>query len=456
MQLSHHYAEALPELVTATRAEEQPDPELVILNEPLAHELGLDPDWLRSPDGVTFLTGAGGGYAMAYSGHQFGHFSPRLGDGRAMLLGEVTTPDGQLRDIHVKGSGATPYSRAADGRGTLTSMLREFLFSEAMHAMGVPTTHSLAVLSTGRAILRQAGVEPGGMLVRVAEGHSRVGTMQYARLQGEEVAEKFARYVIARHYPDLAADDFFGLFHSVFDTQLHTVAEWTRIGFVHGVMNTDNTSLTGETIDYGPCAFTDTFDRNAWFSSVDTDGRYRFGYQPSMLGWNMTRFGDALIPLIDVEAAQDLLNGFRDEWAAVRRASTARILDVDESSELIDAYQAYLDATQPDITRLHRGLVDAARGDLTSLKHLEPWPEWLKEWVNMDHDAAALAQLHPVYIPRNHLVDGALRDARFGNLEPYEELLTAVTNPFLPVAGLDNLSAGAPEDFGPFITYCGT
>ncbi|AIT61342.1 protein adenylyltransferase SelO family protein [Corynebacterium doosanense] len=374
--LLHTYADALPELVIDATAEEMPDPQLIVLNEPLAEDLGLDVSWLRSAEGTAFLTGqVGRTVAMGYAGHQFGQYSPRLGDGRAVLLGQL--PTGQ--DLHVKGGGRTPFSRGGDGRGTLTSMLREFLYSESMHALGVDTTRTLAVITTGRTVVRENGVEPAALLVRVARGLTRVGTYQYARSGGPEITQRLADYDIARHYPSTS---YAGFFEAVMERQMDTVAAWMRLGFIHGVMNTDNTSITGETIDYGPCAFTESRDPDAFYSSVDTQGRYRFGNQPLILRWNLTRLAETLLELAPQSELEALLGQF------VERFET---------------------------------------------RDTEP--------------------VRPLHFPRNHLVADALKKARLGEFGAYEELLNAVTRPWDPAAGEPTEE---PEDFGHFITYCGT
>lgn len=280
--LEHTYAESLPELVAPTRAEDLPDPQLVVFNP----ELGIDADWLMS-------TLNSPGYAMAYAGHQFGQYSPLLGDGRAILLGEFLDETGIRRDIHLKGSGRTPYSRpGSDGRGTLSSMLTEYVFSESLHALGVDTTRSLAVITTGRTVVRQNGPEPAAILVRVARGLTRVGTFQLARThaQGQDLVGRLSDYVSWRHH-----DSSNELFPAVVAAQAQTVSGWMAHGFTHGVMNTDNTSITGETLDYGPCAWTDTFSPTAVYSSIDTQGRYAFGNQPALLKWNLARFAETLV-----------------------------------------------------------------------------------------------------------------------------------------------------------------
>lgn len=373
MKLQHSYAEALPDMVRAATGEEQPDPQLLILNEPLAAELGLDVDFLKSADGLKFLLGQSGeGHAMAYSGHQFGQLSPVLGDGRAILLGEIA---GQ--DLHAKGTGKTPFSRpGSDGRGALGPMLREYLMSEAMQALGVPTTRGLAVISTGRKIQRDR-VVPGAVMVRTAASHIRVGTMQYAAMTDQ--IKDVAGFAIARHYP---GEDYQGLFRKVMHAQAATVAKWQRLGFIHGVMNTDNTTLSGETIDYGPCAFMEQFDVNTYFSSIDTQGRYRYGNQPSILGWNLARLAETLLPLFDEDPnhAIDIANSTMAEFTDIMNGA----LETEDVQEVT--------------------------GDITEENH------------KRDPNS-------PVTIPRNIPVDRALKQATDGDLSYYFELLEAVKKP---------------------------
>lgn len=475
--LRHDYADAFPELTVAWSAEEQPDPQLVVLNEPLARTLGLDPAWLRSAEGVQFLIGralpeGARPVAMGYAGHQFGQLSPRLGDGRALLLGELPGPDGTLLDLHLKGSGRTPFSRGGDGQGALGPMLREYLMSESMAALGVPTTRSLAVVSTGRSILREGGLQAGALLVRVARGHNRVGTVQYTRLIGadETLTRRLVDYVIDRHYPRLRGREhsYRDFFTAVAGAQAQTVAEWLRLGFVHGVMNTDNTTLTGETIDYGPCAFSDRYDPEAVFSSIDRGARYAFGRQPQVMGWNLARLAEAMLPLFGEDPAeglawaQEAVNSFGELYWAARQESVGRLLDVPADSPLVEAYLALVPVAAPELTGFHRGLVDAAGGDRRAVlasvfpEHRGLVETFVDSWVDSRPEVARLAGIHPVYIPRNHLVDEALRHAEQGELGPYLRLLAAVTDPFSESAQLLEFRGPAPESFGPFTTYCGT
>ncbi|AGF72744.1 protein adenylyltransferase SelO [Corynebacterium halotolerans] len=489
-QLSARFADTFPELAVPWRSEEAPDPRLVVLNDALATELGLDPEWLRTPDGVAFLLGRdvpedARPVAQGYAGHQFGQFVPRLGDGRALLLGEVTDHDGRVRDIHLKGSGPTPFSRGGDGRAVLGPMLREYLVSEAVHALGVPTTRSLAVITTGRKVQRTR-VESGALLVRVAASHLRVGSFQYARLidgsrggDGEEldVTRRLADAAIDRHHPQArgAEQPYLALFESVMDAQASLVAQWMRLGFIHGVMNTDNTTISGETIDYGPCAFMDAFNPDTVYSSIDAQGRYAYRNQPAIIGWNLARFAETLLPLIDdnVEQAaatlQPVMNSFSDRYRAAWLRETSRSLglpttDISPDQEkLIDDLIGLLTEHQPDLTRFNRLLAETASvdqvddapvlrmftapGDITA---------WLKRWLAMSPDREAMKRVNPIYVPRNHLVEEALKAAEDGEMAPFLRLLDAVTSPFERHGRFSKLEYPAPEDFGRYVTYCGT
>ena len=316
------YAREVPGLSVPWTAAPAPDPELLVLNEELALELGVDPAELREPAGVALLAGQAPegvtAVAQAYAGHQFGVYSPRLGDGRALLLGEVIDIKGRRRDLHLKGSGRTPFSRGADGKAAVGPMLREYVIGEAMHGLGIPTTRALAVVATGERVIRERAL-PGAVLTRVAASHLRVGTFQYAAASGDrDLLRALADYAIARHYPEAAGapNRYLDLYRRVVQAQARLVARWMLAGFVHGVMNTDNTTISGETIDYGPCAFMDAFDPATVFSSIDERGRYAYGNQPQILQWNLARLAEALLPLFDdnseaaVEAATEVLNGF--------------------------------------------------------------------------------------------------------------------------------------------------
>lgn len=478
------FATHFPEMAISWQAEAVPQAQLLVLNEDLAKELGLDPAELKTQSGIGLLTGTqlpaeASPVAQVYAGHQFGGYSPRLGDGRALLLGEVTDKSGAVQDIHLKGSGPTPFSRGGDGFAVVGPMLREFIVSEAMHALGIPTTRSLAVVQTGRT-LRREELEPGALLVRVASSHLRVGSFQYAKATGDiELLQRLADHAIARHYPEAAnaENPYLTLFDSVVSAQAALVAQWMLVGFVHGVMNTDNMTISGETIDYGPCAFLDEFDPAAVFSSIDHGGRYRYGNQPAVAEWNLTRFGETLLPLLAdsqaeaVELAQDALGKFApqysDAWSAgmreklgLRSGSAPVGSAPDDSASLISELFEILKAERTDYTSLFRNLGDAARGNTVPARVQLPgspaFDSWLERWKALTPDAATMDRANPIYIPRNHLVEEALAAATTGDMQPVGELLDHVTSPFEARPGSERFATAAPDSFGPYRTYCGT
>jgi uncharacterized protein YdiU (UPF0061 family) len=477
--LSGHFAREFPEMAISWRAEEVPDPELLVLNERLAADLGLDTDFLSSPDGVGLLTGCrlpvgATAVAQAYAGHQFGWYAPRLGDGRALLLGEITHADGRLRDVHLKGSGRTPFGRGGDGLAVVGPMLREYLVSEAMHALGIPTTRSLAVVGTGRLVQRET-VLPGAVLTRVAMSHVRVGSFQYAAATGDTgLVRRLAEYAISRHYPAAAEAEnpYLALFHAVVAAQASLVARWMLVGFVHGVMNTDNMTISGETIDYGPCAFMDVFDPAAVYSSVDGSGRYAYRNQPVVAEWNLARLAESLLPLLheDQEQAIQLavhsLDDFRPKYSAAWAAGmNAKLgfrpgLDDEVTWPLVEELLALLQEGKVDYTSIFRSLGKAARGHSGPARQLVPdvaaFDAWAERWRALSPDADAMDRVNPVYIPRNHLVEEALAAATGGDLHPLYRLLDAVSRPFDERPGLERYAVGAPEDFGTYRTFCGT
>ncbi|NIZ93323.1 protein adenylyltransferase SelO [Kineococcus rubinsiae] len=476
VDLDHRFARDLPEMAVAWQAEAAPDPHLVVLDEALAADLGLDPAWLRTPEGVRLLVGAevppgARPVAQAYSGHQFGGFSPRLGDGRALLLGEVVTPDGRVRDLHLKGSGRTPFARGGDGLAALGPMLREHVISQAMHALGVPTTRALAVVATGRTVLRETPL-PGAVLARVAASHLRVGSVQYARATGDaELLRRLADHAIRRHHPQAAEAEHphLALFEAVVAVQAQLVARWMLVGFIHGVMNTDNTTLSGETIDYGPCAFLDAYDPSTVYSSIDTGGRYAYGNQPLVLEWNLARLAEAMLPLFDededraVELAVAALGRFRPQYdAALADGLRAKLgLRPDADAALGEELLALLEAGRADLTQTFRALGVAARGDTGPVRELlgatPAVDAWLGRWLAAGPDADAMDRVNPVVVPRNHLVEEALAAATAGDLAPFERLLDAVSRPFEARAGLERYAAPAPPEFGAsYRTFCGT
>ncbi len=472
--LEARFAGDLPEMAAPWQGEKQPAPELMVLNEELARLLEMDPDWLRSPAGVEFLLGLNPActtrmVAQGYAGHQFGQFVPSLGDGRALLLGEARGTDGVLRDIHLKGSGPTQYSRGADGRAGLGPVLREYLLSEAMHALGVPTTRSLAVVTTGRKIQR-GGVSPGAVLVRVATSHIRVGSFQYANIIGGiDLSRRLADHAISRQFPELeqppteGPERYIDMFTRVMAAQNQTVAKWMRLGFVHGVLNTDNTLVSGETIDYGPCAFMEHYRDDAVFSSIDTQGRYRYSSQPAIIGWNLARLVETLIPLLGdtpdagMDAAQELMNTYNDRYQAAFHREMAASLgvpaDAPGAPELIDAYLSLLRAHSPDLTTLNRALSDYSEESVAP----EGFSEWIAQWRGFRPDLTAMQAINPVYIPRNHLVEEALNGANGGDWAPFHTLLSLVTNPFERQPGRERFEQPGPEGFEEnYMTFCGT
>lgn len=477
------FARELAELAVPWQAEEAQDPKLLVLNEALADELGLDPGYLRSPEGVRLLVGnrlpeGATPVAQAYAGHQFGGYSPLLGDGRALLLGEITDSNGRLRDIHLKGSGRTPFARAGDGRAVVGPMLREYLVSEAMQALGIPTTRSLAVVGTGRQV-RRDDMLPGAVLARVAASHLRVGSFQYARATDNiELLRRLADHAISRHYPAAADADnpYLALFASVVSSQASLLAQWMLVGFVHGVMNTDNMTISGETIDYGPCAFMDAFNPAAVYSSIDVGGRYAYANQPVIAEWNLARLAESMLPLINedqeqaVAPAVEALGAFRkqysDAWFAGMKtklglpAGGTGTVESETASGLVDGVIAILKDGPVDYTQFFRNLGRAARGDIKPVRgmvlDLPAFDAWAERWQSLTPDADAMDRANPVYIPRNHLVEEALAAATEGDMEPFTRLLEAVRAPYDERAGLERYAEGAPEDFGNYMTFCGT
>ncbi len=485
LSLDDRFARALPEMALPWQAEEAPEPTLLALNEPLAVELGLDPAALRTPEGLRLLVGtavpAGARpVAQAYSGHQFGGYSPRLGDGRALLMGELVDPTGRVRDLHLKGSGRTPFARGGDGLAAVGPMLREYVVSEAMHALGVPTTRSLAVVGTGRVVLRETPL-PGAVLARVASSHLRVGSFQYARATDDvDLLRRLADLAIERHgvagveggTAD-AENRYLALFESVVATQASLVARWMLVGFVHGVMNTDNMTISGETIDYGPCAFMESYDPDTVYSSIDEGGRYRFRNQPLAAEWNLARLAEALLPLLAEDGEQaialavEALQGFRPlydaAWADGMRAKLGLPADADDAAvaQLVDDLLELLQAGHVDWTSFFRRLADAARGDAEPARllflDLAGFDGWLGRWRALGPDGAAMNGVNPVYIPRNHLVEEALDAATNGDLTPLDGLLEVLATPFAERPDSARYAEPAPQDFGAtFRTFCGT
>ncbi|HST41492.1 MAG TPA: YdiU family protein [Conexibacter sp.] len=462
-------------------------PRLLTLNAALARELGGDPAALATPEGVGLLTGTAlpaeaMPVAQAYAGHQFGGYSPRLGDGRALLLGELIDVEGRRRDLHLKGSGRTPFARGGDGRAAVGPMLREYLVSEAMHALGIPTTRSLAVVATGDTVVRET-LLPGAVLARVAASHLRVGTFQYAAASGDDaLVRRLADYAIARHHPHAAEAEnpYLAFLEAVVEAQAELIARWMLVGFVHGVMNTDNMTISGETIDYGPCAFVDGLDRATVFSSIDHGGRYAYGNQPQIALWNLTRLAETLLRLLADEpepareAATAVLATYGPRYHAHFERGLRAKIGLPQEGELDDEglgedLIGLMEQQHVDFTATFRALSAAARGDAEPARaqflDVAPLDAWLARWQAQlgwsgcdPHEAAtAMERVNPVYIPRNHLVEEALSAATAGEMEPLERLLDAVTRPFDQRPGFERHAAPAPAGFGDsFQTFCGT
>jgi len=462
-------------------------PSLLTVNDSLALELGLDPQWLASTDGVAHLAGnavpeGAQPRAQAYAGHQFGQFSPLLGDGRAHLLGEVVDAHGARRDLGLKGSGRTPFSRGGDGRAALGPVLRELIVSEAMHALGIPTTRVLAAVATGEQILRADGPTPGAVLTRVAASHLRVGTAELVRIRASDAQQlAFADYVRRRHHPQVAEGDHLGLIDAVVEAQASLIARWMSVGFIHGVMNTDNMTLSGETIDYGPCAFLEAHDPNAVFSSIDTMGRYRFGAQPSIAQWNLARYAETLLPLLApdpstesdlIEAATERIRAFetrfRGHWLRLYRGKLGLpdALSDTATAALTDDLLAIMIAERLDHTRTFRLLATVLRGADRAVADLVDdsvrWLDWQSRWLadvttDPQSTADAMDRVNPAYLARNHLVEEALAAAATGDLAPTEALLDVLRDPFTVRPGLDRYAAPAPASFtAAYVTFCGT
>ncbi|NEV64824.1 protein adenylyltransferase SelO [Thiorhodococcus minor] len=434
-------------------------PELIKLNLALAERLGLDTQALAAPDGVAMLAGnqvpeGADPLAMAYAGHQFGSFVPQLGDGRAILLGEILAPDGERFDIQLKGSGRTPFSRAGDGRAWLGPVLREYIVSEAMDALGIPTTRSLAAVTTGETVYREAPL-PGAVLTRVARSHVRIGTFEYFLTRQDIGAlRRLADYVIDRHYPQAAQDErpYRALLEAVIGRQARLVARWLGVGFIHGVMNTDNMSIAVETIDYGPCAFMDNYHPGTVYSSIDHAGRYAYGNQPRMAQWNLARLAQALLPILDADqdealklaqaAVDDFPGQFEAAYLEVFRAKLGLGESRADDGELVTALLELMVEADADFTNSFRTLCDAALGQDAGLRETLGGPAALDAWLSRwrarlaqeggadQTRAASMRRANPAVIPRNHCVEAALDAAVEGDLAPLNTLLDVLSKPW--------------------------
>lgn len=478
------YANQLEDFYVSCSGAVAPSPELIKLNHPLAADLGFSNDNLEelaqvlsgseAPEGASSL-------AQVYAGHQFGGFSPQLGDGRALLLGEVLNKAGNRVDIQLKGSGKTPFSRGGDGKAVIGAVLREYILSEAMYALDVPTTRALAVTTTGEPIFRTQYL-PGAVLTRVASSHLRVGTFQYFASRGEQdKVKQLADYAIARHYPELESSQqpYLDLLCAVRDKQALLVAKWMSIGFIHGVMNTDNMTISGETIDYGPCAFMDSYDAKALFSSIDRDGRYAYSNQPVLAQWNLARLAETLLPLISddedksVSKATEAVTGFWDSykgfWLSLMRSKLGLSTKEEGDLALCEQLLESMEEQNVDFTQLFRQLAvdlhensNSSQMLFSNAEHFLVWHElWLarlsRDEGAVEDSISLMNATNPLYIARNFQVEQAIEAAeQRADYEPFEQLVAVLSNPYHPQKNRDEYAKPAPEHFGPYTTFCGT
>lgn len=476
----HHTYEDLPEtFYSKVNPTPGRNPELVIFNDRLATELGLSPEYFKSSEGIDIL---GGSYlppqakplAQAYAGHQFGNFT-QLGDGRAILLGEQTTPKNKQYDIQLKGAGRTPYSRGGDGRAGLSPMLREYMMSEAMHSLGISTTRGLAVTKTGEGVMRET-IEEGAIVTRVASSHIRVGTFQYAVAYGtSEDLKMLADYTIKRHDPELLETEnrYLGLLKNVVKRQAKLLADWQRVGFIHGVMNTDNMTISGETIDYGPCAFMDNYDPKTVFSSIDQEARYAYGNQPYISGWNLTRFAESLLGLIHedegqaIELAQSVLSNYNAlyeaYWLSGMRAKLGMFSEEAEDKQIIDDLLQLMEEHHVDYTNTFLDLTfkTFTSSEMYQTEEFKSWKErWDKRLETQQESDEQVGELmrenNPAVIPRNYYVEEALEAAVENNDDQLmKQLLKVLENPYAH-SQEQQAYRDVPEFKQPYQTFCGT
>lgn len=476
---------ALPErFYQRIHPEKVPTPELIRVNEALAEVFNLDIDWLRSADGVAMCSGSrlpesSQPIAMAYAGHQFGGLSPQLGDGRAHLIGELIDSHGVRFDVHLKGSGRTAFSRRGDGKAALGPVLREYIVSEAFAALGIPATRTLAAVLTGEHVFRDQAV-PGAVLTRMAQSHVRVGTFQYfATRNDREGVTLLADYVIERHFPELrqAENPYLALFEAVALRQAELIARWMGVGFIHGVMNTDNMQVVGETIDFGPCAFMDRFHPDKVFSSIDAAGRYAWSRQSRIAKWNLARLAEALLPLIDadqakaIDAAEGVLaqfsEAFRDCYVSIFSAKLGLAEDQSNEAFIKQTLSALAD-NEVDFTLFFRQLTRIAEGAeesalLTLFASAEAGGQWLKLWwqrlaarPDREESVKLMKQSNPIYIPRNHRVEQVIEQANCGNFAPFHELVDLLSRPFDEQPGFERYELPPEPHEEVQETFCGT
>ena len=478
-QLESTYAELPQVLFSKLSPTPVRQPEVVLFNEKLADEIGLNLSDMSKEVRADLFAGnfvpeGTEPFAQAYAGHQFGNFT-MLGDGRAIVLGEHLTPSGQRLDLQLKGSGRTPYSRGGDGRAALGPMLREYIISEAMHALGIPTTRSLAVVTTGEKVYRETEL-PGAILTRIAGSHIRVGTFEFTSLQEDkQVTQALLDYLIDRHFPESKEKENqpFALLEAVIHQQAELITHWMRVGFIHGVMNTDNMALSGETIDYGPCAFMDTFAPDTVFSSIDHKGRYAYANQPYIAQWNLARLAESLLPLMDgkkeeiIASAEDLLNSFeqiyKSKWLSMMGSKLGFAETGSEDEKLITELLDWMHKNSADFTNTFLNLCKEEIPD-GALYASESFQSWHVRWQNrlrkeeqgLEASFALMRSVNPAVIPRNHKVDEALQAGEEGNFKPFHDLLNAVEKPY--VDGDHLLPFQAPPEPGEKVlqTFCGT
>ena len=471
IRFDNSYARLPQGFYTRTAPTPVRDPKLIALNRPLADRLGLDADWLAGPEGVQMLAGnalpdGAEPIAQAYAGHQFGGFSPQLGDGRAVLLGEVVTPDGARFDIQLKGAGPTPFSRRGDGRAWLGPVLREYLVSEFMAAFGIPTTRALAAVLTGETVIRET-ILPGAVLTRIAASHIRVGTFEFYAARGDrDRLRLLAEHVIARHYPQAsgAAD----LLARVVEAQAATIAGWMGLGFIHGVMNTDNMSVSGETIDYGPCAFMDGYKPDQVFSSIDAQGRYAWNEQPNIAVWNLAQLASCLVPLMGdsdeaVAEATRIVHGFpalyQAQWLRVFAAKLGISAPRPQDRALVERLLTLMAAERADFTRCFAGLADGAARD--EFLDRDAYDLWARDWqgriAELPDAARVMARANPRRIPRNHRIEQAIAAARDqGDFSLFHRLDASLRDPFADRPEWDDLARAPMPDEIVQRTFCGT
>ncbi len=462
------FAELPPEFHSHQMPTPVGEPRLLAYNQDLAEALGIgaaEPEELARVFVGNEIPAGADPLAQLYAGHQFGSFNPQLGDGRAILLGEVVGRDGIRRDIQLKGAGRTPYSRGGDGRAWMGPALREYLVSEAMHSLGIPTTRALAAVATGETVWREGGL-PGAVLTRVAKSHLRVGTFQVFASRGQvEALKTLTEYAIARHYPE--AEGPMGLLRAVRDAQVELIAAWMSVGFIHGVMNTDNSSIAGETIDYGPCAFMDVYHPSRVFSSIDRMGRYAYSNQPNIAVWNLAQLATALIQQYDapetvVEEATEIVHAMPDlleaAWLKKFRAKLG-ITTVEEGDMgLITDLMRLMAEGQADFTNSFRALVDGdPRDQFLDPEAFDQWEErWQQRLQGEAEPEAVMRAVNPVLIPRNHRIEQMIASAVAGDMAPFERLMAALATPFEVRAEFDDLRRPPAEDEVVKATFCGT